>query len=391
MAAQTPAVSSSQVERIAERGSLNPRQVQVPGVLVGLRGGGGSSRAPHADLPASSTTRPSPARSACRCRRSADADERAQDHRPPGRDGAAVQRGGEPRHRHAGGVATVAAEEKLIDLLTLTAEPGVIGGIPAGGLSFGAAVNTRPSSTSPASSTSTTAAGWTSPSRPRPGRPRGQPTCRSSARGSRARAASSTSAECQEGRVRRHLQRGQPGGGGGTMDACASSARARRGSSSTRSSIAPSAGRRRQSGGRTCSTSPSAACSGWCEDGLELIEIAPGIDLQRDILACMDFVPVMKGPPVRMDARIFADAPMGFAPRPARTFRSGRRLATRRAAQDVFFVDSRAVGAHAAGHRRDSRRGARRARSTPGARWMRWSTTTASRSCRNWWTTTSRW
>ncbi|MEM8869576.1 MAG: CoA-transferase [Pseudomonadota bacterium] len=40
------------------------------------------------------------------------------------------------------GVAAVAGEETLLDHLTLTAEPGVIGGQPASGLDFGAATNT---------------------------------------------------------------------------------------------------------------------------------------------------------------------------------------------------------------------------------------------------------
>jgi propionate CoA-transferase len=39
------------------------------------------------------------------------------------------------------GVAIVAAEENLLDLVTLTAEPGIIGGLPQGGLDFGAALN----------------------------------------------------------------------------------------------------------------------------------------------------------------------------------------------------------------------------------------------------------
>ena len=35
------------------------------------------------------------------------------------------------------------AEEQIADLMTMTAEPGVIGGIPAGGLNFGAATNAQ--------------------------------------------------------------------------------------------------------------------------------------------------------------------------------------------------------------------------------------------------------
>ncbi|HWT31875.1 MAG TPA: malonate decarboxylase subunit alpha, partial [Propylenella sp.] len=38
-------------------------------------------------------------------------------------------------------VAAVANEENLLDHITLTAEPGIIGGLPQGGLDFGAAIN----------------------------------------------------------------------------------------------------------------------------------------------------------------------------------------------------------------------------------------------------------
>src|SRR5262249_22107420 len=47
------------------------------------------------------------------------------------------------------------------------------------------------------------------------------------------------------------------------------------------------------------------------QDGLELIEIAPGVDLARDILARMDFTPIVTDPR-SMDARIFHPAPMGL-------------------------------------------------------------------------------
>jgi len=40
-------------------------------------------------------------------------------------------------------------------------------------------------------------------------------------------------------------------------------------------------------------------------DGLELIEVAPGIDIERDILARMDFKPIIRRDPAPMDARIF--------------------------------------------------------------------------------------
>lgn len=47
-------------------------------------------------------------------------------------------------------------------------------------------------------------------------------------------------------------------------------------------------------------------------DGLELIEVAPGIDAERDIIAQMDFKPIVRDEPEIMDARIFRNEPMGL-------------------------------------------------------------------------------
>ncbi|MEO8281540.1 MAG: acyl CoA:acetate/3-ketoacid CoA transferase, partial [Ideonella sp.] len=133
----------AQVERLAERGSLNPRQVKVPGVLVDCvvvaedaahhmqtfvtqysAAFAGEIRVPVDTL----SPLPLGARKVIARRAAVELKRNA-----------VVNLGiGMPE-----GVADVAAEEQVIDLLTLTAEPGVIGGIPATGLNFGAAVNTQ--------------------------------------------------------------------------------------------------------------------------------------------------------------------------------------------------------------------------------------------------------
>lgn len=59
--------------------------------------------------------------------------------------------------------------------------------------------------------------------------------------------------------------------------------------------------------------------------GVELIEIAPGVDLRRDVLDQMEFVPVMPQTPTLMDARLFKAGPMGLALPPARAGRASRR------------------------------------------------------------------
>ncbi|MCX7781905.1 MAG: acyl CoA:acetate/3-ketoacid CoA transferase, partial [Negativicutes bacterium] len=47
-------------------------------------------------------------------------------------------------------------------------------------------------------------------------------------------------------------------------------------------------------------------------EGMTLIEIAPGIDLEKDILALMDFKPIISPDLKTMDERIFRPEPMGI-------------------------------------------------------------------------------
>ncbi len=48
------------------------------------------------------------------------------------------------------------------------------------------------------------------------------------------------------------------------------------------------------------------------KEGMELTEIAPGIDIEKDVLSWMDFKPIIKEPLRLMDERIFRFEPMGL-------------------------------------------------------------------------------
>ena len=91
-----------QVERVAESGSLSPREVKIPGILVDCVV---VSQPEHHWQTFGTPYSPAFSGELRRVRnsdRAAGAD-RAEGHRPPGGHGASTRQRGEPRHRHARG------------------------------------------------------------------------------------------------------------------------------------------------------------------------------------------------------------------------------------------------------------------------------------------------
>ena len=91
----------AQVERIAERGTLNPRQVKIPGILVDCVVL--SAKPEHHWQTFRHALQPGVQRRDPRAhgRDRADAAERAQDHRAARRAGAEAEQRRQSRHRHA--------------------------------------------------------------------------------------------------------------------------------------------------------------------------------------------------------------------------------------------------------------------------------------------------
>ena len=210
------------------------------------------------------------------------------------------------------GVASVANEEKILRYITLTAEPGVIGGVPASGLNFGAAVNTDAMIDQNQQFDFYDGGGLD--------------------------LAVLGMAECDaEGNVNVSRFGGKLTGAGGFIN-ISQNARAVVFTGTFTAGglqVAIEDGRLRivQEGrarkfveavGQVTFSGGYAAARGktvlyvtercvfrLTSQGLELIEIAPGIDLERDILAHMAFRPLV-GEPELMDGRIFRPEPMGL-------------------------------------------------------------------------------
>ncbi|OIR16309.1 acetate CoA-transferase YdiF [mine drainage metagenome] len=305
----------AQVERIAERGALSPRQVKIPGILVNCvvvaekpeyhmqtfieqysAAFAGEVRVPLSEIPVMAMSdRKIIARRAA-MELSANA---------------VVNLGiGMPE-----GVASVATEESILDLMTLTAEPGVIGGIPAGGLNFGAATNTQSIIDQPSQfdfydggGLDIAFLGLAQADR--------QGNLNVSKFGSRLAGAGGFINISQSARKVVFVGTFTAG----IQEIVVEDGKLKIVQDGDVMKFVDEVEHRTFSGieatkcGKTVLYITERCVFRLCAEGLELIEIAPGIDIERDILALMAFRPVMKSMPALMDERIFQNGPMNLRP-----------------------------------------------------------------------------
>jgi propionate CoA-transferase len=326
----------AQVERIADRGSLNPRQVKIPGIMVDCV----VVARPENHWQTFSVQYDPAFSSEIRARVDSIPSMEMSERKIIARRAALeldvnsiVNLGiGMPE-----GIANVTNEEKIADLLTLTAEPGVIGGVPAGGLNFGAAVNAQTVIDQPYQFDFYDGGGLDAAFLGL-AQADSQGNLNVSKFGPRLAGAGGFINISQNAKKLVFV---------GTFTAGRLAVAIENGNLRILNEGAPAkfvreVEHRTFSGAYSVQRGqPVLYVTERCvfkltRDGLELVEVAPGIDIERDILARMEFRPIIRNPSI-MDKRIFVPGPMGLRDQLLR-MPLERRL-TYHSNENLFFVN----------------------------------------------------